>query len=92
MLGEPGLGQAHQVVVAQWLPRARGHLVDGRLLGRALGGDGEDRGHDEVHRYDVDDTLGHTGKLSQQSARVGDDHGLGHAKSPDPSRMGLGQR
>jgi hypothetical protein len=50
-----------------------------------VGGDAENGGHHQVHRDDVDDALGHAGKLAQQPAGVRDDDGLGHPEAADPS-------
>ena len=80
-------GELDQAAVAQRVPHAGGDVVHLRppRLGPA-GGDGQDGGHHQVDRDDVDDALGHAGELAQQPAGVGDDDRLRHAEAPDPAR------
>ena len=90
-LREPLLDELDQSAIAQRVPHAGGDLVDGDLVvGRTVGGHGDDVGDHHVDRDDVDDALGDAGELLEQSARVGDDDRLRHAEAADPAREGLG--
>ena len=92
VLGEPSAHQVEQRAVLDRVDGAAGDLGDvGAGIDGAPGGHGQDGGHDQIHRDHVDDALGHPGELFEQSPGVGGDHRLGHAESPDPSRIGLGQ-
>ena len=92
VLGEPRLHEVDELAVAQRVPDARGHVVDGGPGGvGAGGGHGDDGGHHQVDGDDVDHALGDAGELLQQAPGVGDDDRLGHPEAPDPSRAGLGQ-
>ena len=59
--------------------------IAGAAVG-AEGGDGDDRGDDEVDGDHVDRALGNPGELAQQAAGVGEDHRLGHPEAADPAR------
>ena len=102
VLGEPGRHQLHQAPVAEGVPHAGGHLVDGRTgvgvgrvvrvgLEEGLAGHGNDRRHHQVHRDHVGDPFGYARELPQQAAGVGDDDRLSHPEPADPARSGFGK-
>ena len=92
VLGEPAADVVDERPVLQRVDPAGGDLADRRCLVRAEGGDGDDRGDDEVDGDDVDDALRHAGELAQQAPGVGDEHRLGHPEAADPARPRLGPR
>ena len=92
MLAEPAAGVVDERAVLQRVDAAGCDLRDRWGLVGPEGGDGDDRGDHEVDRDDVDGALRGAGECAEQSAGVGDDHGLGHAEAADPARLRLGER
>ncbi len=92
MLAEPAAGVVDERAVLQRVDPARCDLGDRRRLLGSERSHGDDRGDDEVDRDDVDRALRGAGECAEQSAGVGDDHGLGHAEAADPARLRLGER
>ena len=92
MLAEPAAGVVDERAVLQRVDAAGRDLRDRWGLVGSEGGDGDDRGDDEVDRDDVDGALRGAGECAEQSAGVGDDHGLGHAEAADPARLRFGER
>ena len=92
VLGEPAADQVEELAVLERVDGPASDLDDiGAGFHRAPRGHGHDGRHHEVHRDHVDDALGHARELLEQAPGIGGDHRLGHAESPDPSRVGLGQ-
>ncbi len=86
VLEEPAADVVDEHPVLQRVDAAGGDLRDRRGPFGAEGGDGDDRGDDDVDRDHVDGALGHAGELVEQAAGVGDQHRLGHAEPADPAR------
>ncbi len=91
MLAEPAAGVVDERAVLQRVDAAGRDLRDRWGLVGPEGGDGDDRGDDEVDRDDVDGALRGAGECAEQSAGVGDDHGLGHPEAADPARLRFGE-
>ena len=94
MLGEPTLHEIDQGRVVERVDRTRGHLHDiGPLVRRRTPcrdrADGRD---DEIDGNHVDDAFGNAGELFQQTAPVGEEDRLGHAKPTDPAGKWFGDR